>query len=369
MLGLRHRPKTIELSCPACGHSQEEPRRVVSSICRSCGGHFRVVRGIAVANPGPRISGIAEVRPPWERFRPLEPDEVAERPRTDGWLASADRGDEASALSASEDESPALSAGKFFGFREETTLSEETAPLIGRSSQSRETLARGSIAALIGEQQTFVAAEPEKMPPDYAPLGAKRREEAPSGFPVRCFRCHHIQQVSRFAKSTQCERCSAYIGFADYEIKSPRSATLRTRGDVVVKRRGALLPSSEIACHHFTANGPVDASLDCTGTVLFRRSGTARGRLRCERLVVEKGCEVAFPDGAACRDAEISGRLLGDLECTGKARIGRSGVVEGKLRAAVVDLREGGQVSGEIFRSGSSPADNATDSADAAGAA
>ena len=90
MVGLSHRPKTLEVSCPACGHAQEEPRRVVSSICRACGEHFRVVRGIAVANAGPRVSGIAEVRPPWERFRSVESDDAPAPPRPNPIVLQAD---------------------------------------------------------------------------------------------------------------------------------------------------------------------------------------------------------------------------------------------------------------------------------------
>jgi cytoskeletal protein CcmA (bactofilin family) len=353
VFGTRHRPRTIALTCPHCGSEQEEPRRVVSSFCRSCGEHFRVVKGIAVASPGLRTSGIAEVRPPQERrrlaphaARPVDPRETA------SWLASADDSATPREMPRPSEEPAPLSAGAFFGFADTVADDGNEAPtsekLIGADSQARETLAEGSIAALIGEQQTFVAAEREKMPPDYAPPESRRRVEGVRGFPVRCFRCDHVQQVSRYAKSTQCERCSAYIGFADYEVKKVHSATLRTRGDIVVSRRGALLPPSEIACRHFTANGPFDARIDCTGDAVFSRSGTVHGPLRCERLVIERGCEVSFPDGALAGRAEVSGRLVGNLACTGKVRIGREGVVEGDLRAADVDLREGGRVSGEL---------------------
>lgn len=79
------------------------------------------------------------------------------------------------------------------------------------------------------------------MPPNYVPPEQRKKaSESGSTFEVRCFRCYHIQQVSRFAKSTQCERCSVYISLANYEVKAHKSHTLRTRGDIVIAKRGSL---------------------------------------------------------------------------------------------------------------------------------
>ncbi len=344
MFGKRHRSRKLDLACPSCGHPQQEPARVVSSFCRACGEHFRVSKGVAVAYPGLRVSGIAELG---ENRRGRTEDRLPALA-----IGVVEEEEFPHGLEAASGEESAMSAGAFFGFAavpdEAPSPPEPTHPGIGIEAESRVALGQGSMAALIGAQRTVVLAEREKMPPNFVPSGPqRRRDEAVPEIPVRCYGCHHVQQVSRYAKSTQCERCCTYISLAHYEIRTVKSHTLRTRGDIVVGRKGGLVDGSEIACRNLLVNGAIDATVDCTGDAVFRHSGTVRGRLHCERLVVEKGCEVRFPDGAMTERAEISGRFIGDLVCSGKALVARTGVVEGDLAAVEVDLKEGGRISGE----------------------
>ncbi len=330
---------------------------MISSFCRHCGEYFRVRKGVAIPNPGLKVSGIAEVKPREKRQRGEAADTRNATASGSSWLVSAeDR--EAGPLpiphpEESKAEEVGISAGAFFGLVDEDLVHKEEAeygpPVIGREAQSRDALAEGSMAALIGEHQTVVLAEKEKMPPNYLPPDARRREESVPENRVRCYRCYHVQGVSRYAKSTQCARCSAYISLSDYEIKTVKCHTLRTRGDIVIARRGGLINQSEIACHNLTVNGAINATVDCSGDVILRHSGTVRGRLHCEKLLIEKRCEVRFPDGVMANRAEIAGHLIGDLTCSGKVRVTRSGVIEGDLAAVELDLREGGRITGETI--------------------
>jgi cytoskeletal protein CcmA (bactofilin family)/ribosomal protein S27E len=358
VFGKRYRSKKVDLTCPYCGHLQQEPSQVISSFCRSCGEHFRVRKGVAIANPGLRVSGIAEVRPPRKRNPLLAAPELSGTPAPAGnsWLVSAEAQEagarplpEPAPRSAGDGEE--LTAGAFFGLGAPNVPSdavETSGPSLGRNAHSREALAEGSMGALIAAQQTVVVAEKDKMPPNYAaPDDRRRRDDNVPEIRVRCFRCHHHQDVSRFAKSTQCERCSAYISLANYEIKTVKSHTLRTRGDIIIAKKGGLINNSEIACHHLTVSGSIDATVDCTGDAVFRHSGTVRGQLHCEKLVIEKNCEVRFPDGVMANRAEIAGHLIGDLTCSGKVRVARTGIVEGDLASIDLELRDGGRISGE----------------------
>lgn len=361
-----HFVKRIDLTCPYCGQLQQEPAAVISSFCRTCGEHFRVKRGVAHASPGLRVSGISEIRVPRKDTLPplaYANVETSETPVGLGnsWRVSA-KGKTGRAgplpLPAASPESDAspIAAGAFFGLvapAADGTASHGADLADGRSSlgseaQGREALSQGSMGALIAARKTVIVAEKEKMPPNYAgPEDRHKREDSVPELPVRCFRCHHVQSVSRFAKSTQCERCSAYISFANYEIKQVKSHTLRTRGDILVAKKGGLVRNSEIACHHLTVSGAIDATLDCSGDAVFRHSGTVRGQVHCEHLVVERGCEVRFPDGVMANRAEIAGHLIGDLTCSGKVRVSRSGIIEGDLAAVDLELRDGGRVTGE----------------------
>lgn len=274
---------------------------------------------------------------------------------TETWLVSAETGTAVGfplAPAPSQAESvEGIGAGAFFGLATPPGRGEpdddEAATPIGSQAASRTTLGEGTMAALIGGQQPLIVAEKEKMPPNYVPPEERRRRDEPvPENPVRCFRCYHIQGVSRFAKSTQCERCNVYISLASYDIRTVKCHTLRTRGNVTIGRRGGLINKSEIACHHLVVHGAIDATVDCSGDATFRHSGTVRGSLYCEKLVIEKSCEVHFPDGVMARRAEISGHLVGNLTCSGKVRLNRTALIEGDLVTAELDAREGSRVSG-----------------------
>jgi len=62
----RHR---ISLVCPECGHSQLEPAMVMSTHCRACGGHFKVVDGKALK----RASQTARLAKPVSETDPEPP--------------------------------------------------------------------------------------------------------------------------------------------------------------------------------------------------------------------------------------------------------------------------------------------------------
>jgi len=341
---------------------------VISSFCRSCGEHFRVRKGVAIANPGLKVSGIAEIRPNKPKIPVTYPSSGESEDGGDGvagitsrhesWLVNAEEKESgARTLTRPDEEEPeeaiGISAGAFFGLVSDEQSNpapddDGTAPAIGGKAHSRNSLARGSMAALIQSGEPTVVAGKDKMPPNYVAPEARRKtgDTVPENR-VRCYRCYHVQMVSRFAKSTQCERCSAYISLANYEIKAVKSHTLRTRGDVTIAKKGGLINDSEIACHHLTVNGAIDAAVDCSGDAFFRHSGTVRGKLFCERLVIEKNCEVRFPDGVMTERADINGHLIGNVTCSGKVRLARTGIIEGDLTAVDLEIKEGGRVSGE----------------------
>lgn len=345
------RYKQIEIRCPSCGHAQEEPASVISSSCRACGEYFRVRKGVAFPSPALRVSGISEVVTPElvatkRRGATRAPEE---EPPGESWLADAE---DATARplprrEGTSDSVSGISAGAFFGL---STDGEEPAsvpnPLGGRA-QPRESLAEGSMGALIGERVPAELPEKDRMPPNYVPPEKRRKlVDASNDFPVRCFRCYHVQDVSKFAKSTQCERCSVYISLANYEVTKQKRHTLRTRGDIIIGRKGGLR-DCEVACHHLTVNGSFDAYADCSGDAVFRRSARVRGHVHCRKLIVEKNAVVEFPDGVRAERADIMGRVVGNVICSGTVRVGRSGSVEGDIMAVEIEVREGATISGE----------------------
>ena len=359
-----HRGKKIELSCPHCGNRQLEPSRVISSFCEGCGEHFRVRKGIAIPNAALRVSGISEVIPPEkskaEKKKPKRKQTSRKKAantnksdKGDSWLMSAEETEDGPRPlprkeEASEKIESGISAGAFFGLVEEVEVADAAASSeLGQKAQAKEALAEGSMAALIENQAPTAVQEKGKMPPNFVPPEKRKGLVEPShDFSVRCFRCYHVQPVSKFAKSTQCERCSVYIGLANYEIKANKQHTLRTRGDIVIARKGGLR-NCEIACHNLTVNGIIDAYADCSGDAVFRKTGKVRGHLYCRKLIVEKNAVVEFPDGVKTERADILGRVIGDVTCSGTVRISKTGSIEGNVTAIDLQMKDGAVISGE----------------------
>ena len=308
-----------------------------------------------------RISGIAEVEPTASASPPSSQGESSTEPtvdpqKEDAWLMSSEDDERVARPLARQEEDKskdkdAISAGAFFGLvdpsEEEVESKKSDEAEIGKNAQGKEALAEGSMAALIDGQAPVFAPEKGKMPPNYKePEKRKQSGDTSRDLEVRCFRCYHIQHVSRFAKSTQCERCNVYISLANYEIKSNKSLTLRTRGDITISKRGGL-KKCEIACHNLTAHGTIDAFVDCSGLAVFRRSGVVRGQVHCRKVVVEKSATVEFPDGLHTEQADIHGKIKGDITCSGNVRVARSAEVDGSIRAVSLDLKDGAEVTGE----------------------
>jgi cytoskeletal protein CcmA (bactofilin family)/ribosomal protein S27E len=359
-----HRGKKIELSCPHCGNLQFEPSRVISSFCKSCGEHFRVRKGIAIPNAALRVSGISEVipsekskaakeKPKRKQSSKKKAEETEKAGKSDSWLMSAKETEDDPRHLPRQEEAPektasGISAGAFFGLVEEEEVADAASSAeLGRKAQAKEALAEGSMAALIEHQAPAPAQEKGKMPPNFVPPDKRRGlVERSHDFSVRCYRCYHVQPVSKFAKSTQCERCSVYIGLADYEIKANKQHTLRTRGDIVVAKKGGLR-NCAIACHNLTVNGVIDAYVDCSGDAVFRKTGKVRGHLYCRKLIVEKNAVVEFPDGVKTEWADIVGRVIGDVTCSGTVQISKSGTIEGDVTTIDLQMKDGAVISGE----------------------
>lgn len=394
MFGKKKKPRReIQLTCPFCGAGQTEPAIAISSFCRSCGEHFRIENGAAKAPPGARVSGIVPVYrdngsksgaesppagggfsrenslPSWQAAGPTRREPPADsREGGRGWLGEArEKKAETSretrlprhSNGGSKDYPVGARHGKFRqsmqeileGIDGEPEAVEETVEnaVLGAAAQPVEALKEGSMEALLGgvlEKMKIKepAPAPEKSPTAAVP--AKPRGE-PEKRLVRCFKCNHQQWVSLSAASTQCGRCSVYISLEDHEITRPWIQNIRTRGDVVVTRRGSLV-GCDVACDNLTVAGKISASVDCSGNAHFRHSGTVMGNMHCKQLIVDKRCQLDFPQGVIAESAEIHGTIVGDITCSGTIRIFKNGAVLGDAVARAVILKDGGVLTGNM---------------------
>jgi cytoskeletal protein CcmA (bactofilin family) len=173
---------------------------------------------------------------------------------------------------------------------------------------------------------------------------------------IECFDCEHKFKTGRSAKSANCPACGAYISLEDVEINMTSTQPVKTRGNVLVRKRGRLSTSS-VHCRDLECQGLIEANVICSGDAAFRTTGSIIGEIRCQRFVVEKGADVTFLNHVHATEVEIQARVTGTIFCTGPLLIAGNGSVNGDVTARSVSIEPGGELNGamNIVR-GKSPA-------------
>lgn len=409
-LGSHRKRKEILLSCPACGREQREPALAISTYCRSCGIHYRIEDGQAVLPPGAMVSGISvlSIEEPEEEIVPARPKPEETKPQPalgaearslasedeprrgvgETWMGKQEDDDETrsstttrrSGANRSRKKGGRKKKGKPGRNPEKSAKSNpdangdssrSIAPSgagssreaedddgdlhLGEKAQPKEVLREGSMSAMLGNAVGKLSEEAtEKRDEEFRPRMPRGFKPAPHVLKggtlsreIRCFECNHKQMVSIAATSTQCARCSVYISLVNHEITTPWSQNIRTRGNVHVRKRGAVT-GCDVACHDLEVDGRLSATVDCSGIAVFRQSARIMGHMHCKHLVVEKKCETIFPQGVWAESVEVFGTVVGDITCAGTIRIYKHGRVEGDATARAVDLKDGGELSGRM---------------------
>lgn len=160
---------------------------------------------------------------------------------------------------------------------------------------------------------------------------------------VICFDCQHPHKVSGLSTSSLCPNCGSYIDLRDVVIKDRTTQKIRTRGDVTVEKKGALLGTS-ITCGNLVVEGQVAGSIYASGNVTFRSSGKVLGEVRCGHLLVEKKCSVQFLQHVHAVKAEIHGMVTGRFEIQERLLLSRRGQISGSIQAKSMVMEAGSQL-------------------------
>ncbi len=164
---------------------------------------------------------------------------------------------------------------------------------------------------------------------------------------VTCFDCHASFRAARTASSTQCPQCSAYIDLRDVEVKERTSNKIRTRGDVVIAKKGSFLGTS-IHCGNLTIYGSVSGSIYASGTVEIGSDTRILGEIRCRRFVVHRKYEVHCLQPVHAEEMEVSGHLHGHCYAGRSIRLTRHGVMEGSVHGPAIIMEPGAVLNGQV---------------------
>lgn len=318
----------IEVVCPVCGAAQYEPRLVVTTFCRKCGEHLRI-------EGGRKVVASSKINPVPSSIYPSEgagiSTEVASRSKPARAAAPGPN-----ALLPTDpslvDQVP-LGLGSMMGFEEEPSEPETT---------SRFT--RPAMPEKANEAAPAQGPMPASTLQRMKEQGVYRKQHFKD---VECFHCHNKFSVGRAAKSCGCPSCGVNICLEDFDINLPSTASIQTRGDVMIRKNGNV-SASEIKCRDLRVYGSVSAHIDCSGDLFLRTSGNVIGEIHCQRFVVEKGSDINFYNTVNAEEVEVHARMVGNIQCSGRVLIGPAGYVHGDVTARSVSIEPGGQLDGAM---------------------
>jgi cytoskeletal protein CcmA (bactofilin family)/ribosomal protein S27E len=164
---------------------------------------------------------------------------------------------------------------------------------------------------------------------------------------AECFECGNKSKISRSCRSANCPACGAGISFEDLDINMRTTQAIKTRGDLIVRKRGHLSAES-IRCKDLRCQGIIEANIEASGDAIFRTSGTIIGEVRCKRFIVEKGAKIVFINTIFTEDADIQANVTGNIVSNGPLVIGRKGIVNGDISFKSVSIEPGGTLNGTM---------------------
>ena len=309
MLG---RPKNLLLSCPVCGHEQEEPQFACSTFCRErgCGACFQIENGEAVP-----------ITLPAEYPFPLR-DQLAQRTEGPGTTRASHLKKE------KEAGPPRVQQLEFF-----SSLSRRgggTSALPSKARIPHVTTTPGDHPAI---------ARLARLLPKVPRKGHRH---------IHCLECDFPQSIPEETFSTICLRCTASIPLDNHEISTIHHRRIRTRGNVHIHHEGGINGVS-VHCHDLTIEGVFKGSgIDCDGDLTILCDGTITGTVRCRRLIVQGHSKVAFSHPVHARDVIIDGIVRGDIVCAQQLALEQDSILEGDIQATSLSIGEGAHHSGKV---------------------
>jgi cytoskeletal protein CcmA (bactofilin family) len=165
---------------------------------------------------------------------------------------------------------------------------------------------------------------------------------------VQCLECSATHKVAAASTSTICPGCSTYIDLRNLVIKDRTNQRIRTRGDVTVEKKGALLGTS-IHCGNLTVYGSVSGSIHASGDFILKSDQKFIGEIRCRRFVLEKKCEAHCLQPVRAEEVEIHGRAIGHFFATRSITLHRHAVLDGSATAQSIKVEPGAVLNGQVF--------------------
>jgi cytoskeletal protein CcmA (bactofilin family) len=164
---------------------------------------------------------------------------------------------------------------------------------------------------------------------------------------VVCFDCRAVNKASAKATSTQCANCGTFIDLRDVEIRERSTQRIRTRGNVTVHKKGALLGTA-VHCGSLIIEGSVAGSIYAQETVEFRTDAKILGEIRCRHLLIGKRLQVQGLQPIHVESMELQGTLTARVLAGGTVHLAKHSRLAGGVNAARMKMEHGAELEGIV---------------------
>ena len=285
--------------CPECKHQQPESKIAVSTYCRSCGSHYKIIDGKAVTD-----SNIPKNPFPSSGSKKTSEVGALDRP-------------------VAEPETPDALHKVPSQNKSETSAQERRPEAHDPIDDLRTQLTKKMSSA----SQFF------------------HRKIERRG--VRCLDCEHEHDAPAEASSTLCPACGAYVSLKNYIINSHWNGRIETRGNVTIQKK-ATVTDITVRCHDILVLGRLKGGIDCSGDITLNSHSKIMGHVSCRRLIIDKRADVAFANEVECEEAIIDGHVTGHFVCRGKLHLKKKAVLNGNIVVANMTIDKGARHNGQI---------------------
>lgn len=285
--------------CPECQHQQPESKIAVSTYCRSCGSHYKIIEGKAVTD-----SNI-----PKNPFTSDGTKQTSDTPALDRQVLEPE-------IPAATQETPAQ--------HKPNSPNQERQP---EAPDQIDDL-RTQLTKKMSSASQFFHRKIERRT-------------------VRCLDCEHEHDAPAEASSTLCPACGSYVSLKNYIINSHWNGRIETRGNVTIQKK-ATVTDITVRCHDILVLGTLKGGIDCSGDITLNSHSKIMGHVSCRRLIIDKRADVAFANEVECEEAIIDGHVTGHFICHGKLHLKKKAVLNGNIVVANMTIDKGARHNGQI---------------------
>jgi len=164
---------------------------------------------------------------------------------------------------------------------------------------------------------------------------------------LTCFDCRHEFTASGNAQSSQCPKCCGYLSLLDHEIAGPFERSIKTCGNVIIRKNG-IFNAASLICRDLTLFGSIHCPVVCSGDLIIRTHAKINFPVRCRSLIVEKGARVEFLGTIRAESSRIRGIARGQLVCDGTVTLEKRSQFHGLVRTTSLVAEPGAHHFGTV---------------------